>query len=98
VNALEGFFHVGGIEPDQGILPYLSAMNSLDLDFVDRAFAPLLSQRHIRRNHSEDQRNQSKWSSVPHKSSSISGVPEKLLDEKRPDGISPALISRIESN
>ena len=41
VDALEGFFHVGGIEPDQRILADFGAPDGFDLDLVDGALAAL---------------------------------------------------------
>ena len=41
VNALESFFHVAGIEPNQRILANFSAVDGFDSDLVDSAFAAL---------------------------------------------------------
>src|SRR5579863_7743103 len=43
VNAVERFFDVRRIKPDQWILPYFGAVNGLGFDFVDRPLAAFLS-------------------------------------------------------
>jgi hypothetical protein len=46
VNALERFFYVVGIEPDQRILSDLRPVNRFRLNFIDGALAVLLTVCH----------------------------------------------------
>jgi hypothetical protein len=42
MDALEGLFHVAGIEPDQRVLTHFGAVNGFNSDFINGAFAALL--------------------------------------------------------
>ena len=98
VDALEGFFHVGGIEADQRILADFGAVNGFGFDFVDGALAAFSAARARARR-------------TVHASDSVKRVNEVLFFmirgpqfrlaveraksiEKRPDGMSPASCTR----
>src|SRR3979411_2651650 len=67
VDALESLFYVGWVEADQRILPDLGATNGFGLDFVNGAFASLLSESYMHKNgYDSEKRNKSNLSSIFH--------------------------------